>query len=334
VKKSKYPRLRSHTRKGKAGQVWTWWTYDMRPEGGTEISLGSDYAIALEKWHKLHHHIPMTRGTVQEAIDKWREDCLPTYNDKTRGDYARQLARIEAVFGPAAWHEVTLPALRQYLDKRSAKTQGNREMSVLSIVWGKARLWGMTTLPWPAQGVKGWKNEEQARGFEVTDALFDAVYSKADRVLRDAMDIATATGMRITDVRTVAMPADGRIRLNANKTGKAAYFVVSESPVLADLVKRREAMKASATTLLVSDRGLPVSYRRLRDRFEDARAKAAEAFPQLAEGIRSMILRDMRKRAASLAHDDQSASELLQHSSPALTRKHYQTAGRKLKAVR
>ena len=334
MKKSKYPRLRSHTRKGKSGQVWTWWTYDMRPEGGTEISLGSDYAIALEKWHKLYHHIPMTRGTVQEAIDKWREDCLPKYKDKTRDDYARQLARVEAVFGPAAWHEVTLPALRQYLDKRSAKTQGNREMSVLSIVWGKARMWGMTSLPWPAQGVKGWKNEEQARDFEVTDALFDAVYSRADRVLRDAMDIATATGMRITDVRTVAMPADGRIRLSANKTGKAAYFVVSESPVLADLVKRREAMKASATTLLVSDRGLPVSYRRLRDRFEEARAEAAKAFPALADGIKGMILRDMRKRAADLAEDDGHASKLLQHSSESVTRKHYRTKGAKLKAVR
>ena len=334
MKKSKYPRLRSHTRKGKSGQVWTWWTYDMRPEGGTEISLGSDYAIALEKWHKLYHHIPMTRGTVQEAIDKWREDCLPKYKDKTRDDYARQLARVEAVFGPAAWHEVTLPALRQYLDKRSAKTQGNREMSVLSIVWGKARMWGMTSLPWPAQGVKGWKNEEQARDFEVTDALFDAVYSRADRVLRDAMDIATATGMRITDVRTVAMPADGRIRLSANKTGKAAYFVVSESPVLADLVKRREAMKASATTLLVSDRGLPVSYRRLRDRFEEAREEAAKAFPKLADGIRGMILRDMRKRAADLAEDAGHASRLLQHSSESVTRKHYRTKGAKLKAVR
>lgn len=334
MKKSKYPRLRSHTRKGKSGQVWTWWTYDMRPEGGTEISLGSDYATALEKWHKLYHHIPMTRGTVQEAIDKWREDCLPGYGTKTRDDYARQLARVEAVFGPAAWHEVTLPALRQYLDKRTAKTQGNREMSVLSIVWGKARLWGMTSLPWPAHGVKGWKNDESARDFDVTDELFAAVYSKADRVLRDAMDIATATGMRITDVRTVAMPADGRIRLNASKTGKGAYFVVAESPVLAELVKRREAMKASATTLLVSDRGLPVSYRRLRDRFDEARAKAAEAFPQLAKGIRAMILRDMRKRAAALATDDQSASELLQHSSAAVTRKHYQTAGKKLKAVR
>lgn len=334
MKKSKYPRLRSHTRRGKSGQVWTWYTYDMRPEGGTEISLGNDFAAAVEKWHKLHNQIPLTKGLVQEAIEKWRESCLPEYKDKTREDYARQLGRIEAVFGQAAWHEVTLPDLRAYLDKRTAKTQGNRELSVLSIVWGKARVWGMTTMPWPAAGVKDWKNVEKARAFEVTDQLFAAVYSKADRVLRDAMDIATATGMRLTDVRTVAMPADGRLRFRAGKTSKAAYFVVAESPVLSALVRRREEMGAPSTTLLVTERGLPVSARRLRERYDEARVLAAEAFPQLAEQINAMYLRDMRKRAADLADDVKEAASLLQHSSTALTEKHYRGVGTKLKAVR
>lgn len=334
MKRSKYPRFRTHTRKGKGGQVWVWYAYDMRPDGGTEISLGSDYAAALEKWHKLHNQIPMTKGLVQEAINRWREQCLPEYRDKTREDYGRQLTRIEAVFGQAAWHEVTLPAMREYLDKRTAKTQGNRELSVLSIVWGKARLWGMTTLPWPAHGVKDWKNPEGARTFEVTDALFDAVYSQADRVLRDAMDIATATGMRLTDVRTVALPVDGRLRFRAGKTSKAAYFVVAESPVLSALVERRMEMDAPATTLLVSERGLPVSARRLRERYDEAREKAAEAFPKLADQIRAMYLRDMRKRAADLVDDVGEASKLLQHSSESLTAKHYRTRGTKLKAVR
>lgn len=334
MKRSKYPRLRSHTRKGKSGQVWTWYTYDMRPEGGTEISLGNDWNSAVEKWHKLHNHIPMTKGLVQEAIERWRETCLPEYKEKTRGDYARQLARIEAVFGQAAWHEITLPALCEYLAKRTAKTQGNRELAVLSIIWNRAKLWGMTSLPWPPGTVKNWKNPEKARAFEVTDDLFAAVYSKADRVLRDAMDIATATGMRLTDVRTVAMPVDGKLRFRAGKTSKAAYFVVAESPVLSALVKRREEMGAPSTTLLVTERGLPVSARRLRERYDEARALAAEAFPQLAEQIGAMYLRDMRKRASQLAGGLEEAAILLQHSSTAITGKHYVTGGVKLKAVR
>lgn len=335
MKPSKYPRLRVKISRGKSGQVWTHYTYDMRGTGKPDVRLGTDRDRAIEQWHKLHNDLPLTIGTLQQAFDKWRADVLPTYTvAETRKSYARQLARIEPVFGRAAWHEVTLPGLRQYLDLRKAKTQGNRELSVLSIIWGKARLWGMTSLPWPAAGVKDWKNTEQAREFEVTDELFAAVYEHADRILRDCMDIATATGMRITDARTVRMPVDGRLRFRAGKTGKWAYFDVAQSPVLTALLERRNAMQADCVMLLTTDTGRQVSPTMLRDRWDLARERASAAYPALAEQIGAMYLRDMRKRAADLADDDESASKMLQHSSVKLTRDHYRTRATKLKAVR
>ena len=193
---NKYPRLRTHTRKGKSGQVWTWWTYDQRPHG-PEISLGRDYVKALEQWDLLHNKKPLTIGRVQQAIDQWRAEVLPTYESaETRKGYTKQLARVEAWCGNKAWYEITLPAMRQYLHKRSAKTQGNREMAVLSILWSYARMEGMTELQWPANGVKDWKNEEHEREFEVTDELFAAVYGHGDQILKDCMDIATTTGKK------------------------------------------------------------------------------------------------------------------------------------------
>lgn len=335
MKKSKYPRLRTIIRKGKNGQAYVYYTYDMRGEGKPDVRLGTDYAEAIRQWEQLHNHLPLTRGLLQEAFDRFRERELPKYeNAETRRSYEKHLRHLEPVFGATAWHDITLPILRQYLDRRSAKTQGNREMALLSIIWGKARLWGMTALPWPAAGVKNWKNEEQAREFEVTDALFDAVYQQADRVLRDCMDIATATGMRLTDARTVRMPVDGKLRFRAGKTGKWAYFEVSQSPVLAALVKRREAMKAYSVMLLTTDTGRQVSARMLRDRYDEARDKAALANPKLATEIRAMYLRDMRKRAADLADDVEQASKLLQHSSTKVTKVHYRTKDTELKAVR
>ena len=144
---NKYPRLRSHTQKGKNGQVWVWYSYDQRPNG-PEISLGSDYAKALEQWELLHNKKPLTIGRVQEAIDRWRAEVLPTYeNLESRKQYAKQLKRVEEWCGQKAWYDITLPAMRQYLKRRSAKTQGNREMSVLSILWGFAKMEGMTELP-------------------------------------------------------------------------------------------------------------------------------------------------------------------------------------------
>lgn len=339
-KLTKYPRLRTKVYRSKGGQAYVYYVYDMRPEGKPDVRLGKDYARALEMWDQLRNKVPLTIGRLEEAFARWEADELPGYsNAETRRGYSKSLRFIRPVFGGMTWDEVDLPALRLYLDKRTAATQGNREMSLLQIIWGKARLWGMTRLPWPGQGVKNWKNKESAREFEVTDRLFAAVYAQGDQVLRDCMDIASATGMRITDARTVRMPVDGVITLRASKTRKAAKFVVSESPVLSALVARREAMKAHCVMLLTTPTGRAVSYRMLNDRWDAARDKAALQLEEAGDTetgklIRSMWLRDMRSLAADLATDLKEASKLLQHSSEAVTAKHYRTKATQLRAVR
>ena len=332
----KYPRLRTKTYKGKGGQSWAYYVYDMRGTGKKDVRLGTDYAQALQQWHKLHNHIPLTVGRIQEAIDKWRDEVLPTYESRnTRNQYRSYLLNIESAFGQMAWHEVEVSTLQTYLSKRSAKVSANRELAVLSVVWGQARKWGMTKEIYPATGLKNFRNKEVGRQVEVTDEMFAAIYEHADRVLRDAMDIATATGMRITDVRTVLMPVDGKLKFRASKTAKWAYFDVSQSPVLSALVKRREASKAHCVMLLASDTGRQVSEWMLcESRWNKAKKAAILAYPKLKDQLSGLYLRDLRKRAADLADDMESAARLLQHSTTKLTEKHYRTKPTQLKAVR
>lgn len=339
-KLTNYPRLRTKVYKGKGGQAYVYYVYDMRPDGKPDVRLGKDYDQAVRIWDQLHNQVPLTIGRLEEAFKRWEADALPGYsNPETRRGYAKSLRFIRPVFGGMTWDEVDLPALRLYLDKRTAATQGNREMSLLQIIWGRARLWGMTRLPWPGQGVKNWKNKESAREFEITDRLFSAVYVQGDQVLRDCMDIASATGMRITDARTVCMPVEGVITLRANKTRKTATFFVADSPVLSALVTRREAMKAHCVMLLTTVTGRAVTYRMLRDRWDAARDKAAlhaeqAGYVETGTLIRAMYLRDMRSLAADLAPDLTAAAKLLQHSSEAVTQRHYRTQAVKLRAVR
>lgn len=336
-----YPRLRSHSRKRKSGKVATYYFYDMRPEGKPDVPLGTDHAKALEKWDEIHNRAPRIKGTLQEAFERWREEVLPTYRASTRRDYTQLLDTIEKVFGPATWDGIELLTLRDYLKKRSAKTRGNREMSMLSIVWNWARLEGLTKLPFPAAGLgrSRWKNKEKARTFEVTDELFDAVYGDADQVLRDCMDLASATGMRLTDCRTILLPKGDLLRLDASKTGKAADFDISLSQVLPELLARRRAVKTTTLMLLVTPTGRPVSAGMLRDRWDLARLRAGIRAKianddELADQIAAMWLRDMRKRAADLAEDEDEASKLLQHSDKRLVRVHYRTKATRLKPVR
>lgn len=339
---TKYPRLRTKIYKGRNGQAYVYYTYDMRPEGKPDIRLGKDYESAIAQWDELHNRHPQTIGRLEEAFKRWEENELDTYTSiETRKGYAKNLRTIRPVFGQMAWDEVTLPALRQYLDLRSAKTQGNREMALLRIIWGKALLWGMTRTPWPAAGVRNWKNKEGARTFEVTDALFHAVYQQADQVLRDCMDIASATGLRITDVRTLRMPEEGGLAIThrASKTGKSVRYSVAQSQVLSAIVGRRSAMAAYSPMLLCTHTGRAVSMRMLRERWEEARDKAAlqamqEGKEDLSRAIRAMFLRDMRSRAADLAQDIDEASRLLQHSSKSVTERHYRTRAEDIKPVR
>lgn len=338
MKKTKHPRLRAKSYKTKAGRILTYYIYDMRGTGDKDVRLGTDYAEAVDQWQKLHNDIPLTIGRIQQAIDKWRSDVLPNYEvANTRAQYKSYLLNIESAFGQMAWHEVRISTLLLYLEKRTAKTAANREMAVFALVWKKAKFWEMTDLLWPAEGLTGsdWKNKEKPRIVEVSDEMFEAVYTHADQILRDAMDIATATGMRITDVRTIRMPVDGKLRFKASKTGKWAYFDVSQSPVLSAMVARREASKHPCVMLLSSDTGRAVSEWMLSEnRWNTAKAAAIKDNRHLKDVLSGLFLRDLRKRAADLADDMESASKLLQHSSTKLTENHYRTKPTKLKAVR
>lgn len=342
---NKYPNLRSHTRKRKSGRVITYYFYDRRREGDADIALGTDYAQAVAKWEEIRQGGPRIVGTLEEAFGAWETDkdtgLLSYENAETRDGYGKCLRKLRPVFGPAAWESVELVHLTGYLRRRTAKTRGNREMALLQIIWNWARKEGYTSVHWPAAGLEKsrWKNPENAREFEVTDDLFEAVYQAGDQVLQDAMDIATATGMRIKDTIGVPLPDGDLLRLQANKTGKKADFDVSLSEVLPGLIRRRRAVRAHHLMLLSTPTGRPVTYPMLRSRWEFAREWAAlnadaAGEVQLAEAIRAMILRDMRKRAGDLSESDEAASQLLQHSSVNLTRKHYRTKVARLRPVR
>jgi integrase len=331
---SKHPKLRVHVKRGKSGQVWTSYSYDMRGTGEKDIPLGRDLAAALKKWDELHNERPRTAGTLEEAFRRWESEVLPNYeSDETRKGYAKNLRKIRPVMGAATWDAVTLPDLKEYLRKRTGKTQANREVSLLSVIWNWARTEGLTDLPWPAHGMtrSKWKNAESARDVEVSDEAFEAIYKHADEILRDAMDLATATGLRVKDVLGMLMTdfRQDELRAKAGKTGKRATFPLAQSDVLPRLIEKRKTSKALHLYMLTAPNGHQVSYRMLNDRFVKARAAAAKELPECA----GLVLRDMRKRAAQLAEDLDEASKLLQHSSKAVTRKHYR-GGDRIRPVR
>jgi hypothetical protein len=328
-KTSKHPRFRVNIRRGKGGQVWTSYSFDMRGTGRPDVSLGSDYAAALVEWAKLRDNIPRVRGTIEEAFERWEREELPRYaNDTTRRNYAQNLRKLRPVFGPATWDGVRVSTIAEYLRKRTAKVQANREKALLSVIWGKAREWELTALPFPAYKMR-LKNPEHAQDVEVTQAAFDAVYRHAPQFLQDAMDLASSTGLRVRDciALRVTDSRDGVVRVVANKTGKRAQFGTAGS-VLQGLIERRAAQKPPHIFLLTHG-NMQVTERMLTDAWARARAKALPDCPE----VEGLMLRHMRKFAAQQAGSLQEAQQLLQHGSAATTARHYR-GSEKLRPVR
>jgi integrase len=332
-KKTKYPRLRTHVKKGRNGQVWTSWWFDMRGTGERDIPLGTDYAKALEKWGDLYHKRKRIAGTLEEAFLAWEKEELPKRQKETARGYAKSLKIIRPVFGPARWDQISLKTLKDYLRQRTAKTQANREVALLSVIWNWARTEDLTKLPYPAHDMKRakWMNKEAPRERDISDDAFDAIYQHADGVLRSALDIATATGLRVRDVLGLRLSdvRGGKLVVAASKTRKRAEFDIGASVVLPALIEARKANHTAEHLFLLAHGKKPVSEGMLNRRFAKARKAAAVEHPDVA----NLVLRDMRKRAGQLAGSVQEASALLQHSSLSVTRKHY-TGGEKLKPVR
>lgn len=339
----KYPRLRSHTRKRSSGRVKVYYFYDMRIEGKPDIPLGSDFDEAVKRWDEIHNRKPRISGTLEEAFEAWEidedEGLLSYDNKETRRGFSKNLKQLRPVFGPATWDQVDLAVLKGYLKRRTAKTQGNREMSLLSIIWNWSRTERYTALPWPAAGMErsGWKNAEKPRRMKVADPVYDAIYYEGDQALRDCMALGSATGMRLTDCINVLMPKGDTLHLEASKTGKEAEWDLSLSATLPGLLRRRRGLSADHLMLLSTPGGERVTLRMLRTRWDIARERAAvKAYigndDELGRAIRALYLRDMRKRAAQMSESLEAASELLQHDNKRLTEKHY-GAVRRLKPV-
>ncbi len=327
-KKAQYPGLRARIRKGKSGKVWTGY-YFCAPGQKGEIPLGSNWDIALKEWDRLRNHMPTIRGTLAEAFDRFEKEVLETKNPANKRDYKQHLKLLRKVFDPAGWATITRPVLQRYLDKRTAKPQGVKEIKLLGYVWEYAKNWGMTQRDNP---IRGWRiGSALVREVEVTDEAFDALYAAGDQVLRDAMDLMTATGIRLGDVLKVQI-TDVRgdvLRIKAGKTGKVSEFVIAGS-VLERIIADRKKSKALHFKLLTTEKGKEVTPATLRKRYEAARVKAAEKVPEVA----TLFLRDMRKRAANLSATDDDAARLLQHSNKAITNTHYRTRGERVRPVR
>lgn len=336
------PRMIARTRLLKSGKTWTGYYYNGRDEHGKrrEIPLGTDLDEARIEWARLERkNVPNLQRLMGPIFDRYEREIIPGKSHRTQKDNAAELKNLRAAFDNAPIDAITPHVIAQYRDARSAKTRGNREIALLSHVFNIAREWGLTDKENPCARVR--RNKETPRDYYAGNDVWTAVYQQACQELRDAMDMAYLTGQRPADALkpTTADLSHEYMQVHQGKTGKRLRIRLREGETLTglgafieSLLERRALAGIKTSTLITNPSGLRLSTRMLRNRWDEARAKAAIEADQrgdtaLAIRIRQFQFRDIRPKAATEIEDISHASKLLGHTKEEITRRVYRRIG-------
>lgn len=324
----------------------TYYYFDAGGKPRREIPLGSDYVLAVKKWTELQSHEQEAEvADFNQLADKYERDVIPTKAKSTQATNRYDLKHLRQFFGgttPAPLNQIKPHHIHKLLEHHKAHpTTANRLKRLFSHMFNMARAWGYTDKENPVKGITGF--ELEGRDYDVTDAVFKAVWMAGSWPLRDAMDLAYLTGQRPGDTvsMTVRDIVDGKIAIKQAKTKKKLRILVEgELKTLIDRIEKRKAVyKIYSASLIVNERGMPMTQGVLATHFEDAREAAAKvaATPEVAAEIRKMWFYDLRAKAADDTadkSDEQTAANLLGHDSVATTRKHYLRRGKVVKPTK
>ena len=342
------PRMIRRIRKGTTGKIWVAYYYNGRDAAGKrkEIPLGTDLDQAKIEWARLERKTPPKPNHLMAYVfDRYEKEIIPGKSIRTQSDNHKELKQLRKAFESAPIESITPQVVAQYRDARTAKVRANREIALLSHTFTIAREWGLTDKANPCFGVR--RNKERPRDYYAGEIVWNAVYSEAAQELKDAMDLAYLTGQRPADVLKIAATDlnNGFLLIGQGKTEKRLRLRLEDAGIqsglstfIDELLERRTLCGVKTSTLITNSSGLRMSQQMLRNRWDDAREKAAikvatDGDPALAASIRQFQFKDIRPKAASeieLTH----ASRLLGHSTEEMTKKVYRRVGEIVKPTK
>lgn len=352
-----------HLRSMKKASGKVYFYYDAGGRPRKLIPLGDDYVKAVQQWAELAAEAPTAEAiTFKDVADRYTQEVIPTKAPRTQEDNLKELVNLLHAFGSAPIEEIEPHHVRSYLKWRSTKrtvtvydkhlgrdvekvfgaeTRANREKALLSHIWNFARSSGITALPNPCTGIKGFA--EPGRDVYTEDEVFAALWDIAPQPMQDAMDLAYLTGQRPADVLKISetdINKDDTLTVVQNKRkGKVKLRISLRNAdgtqndlgiVIQRIITNKKTHKVRSLQLICNEKGGALTYSALDNRFEGLREKAAEAAEAkgdkaLAESIREFQFRDLRAKAGTDKADSTSLDEAkrqLGHTNVKMTEKY------------
>lgn len=346
------PRLLRRVKTLASGATWTGYYYNSRAPDGrrVEIPLGSDLTAAKRQWAELEAQgaapspaLDPAR-TVGALLDRYERDIICRKAPATQKANRRALGFLRKIFATAPIGAVTPQHIAQYRDARrdTAPVAANRELSLFSHVFTKAREWGLLNGPNPCQGVE--RLPERPRDYYLDAGVWAALHAAAAPELQDAMDLAYLTGQRPADVLRMRLSdiQDGALEVRQAKTGHKLRILldVQGQPTdlgrLIDRLRTRPRAVGSFYLVALPATGRPLTAVMLQRRMGQARAAAMAAAQDTAlrDRIAQAQFRDIRPKAASEIASLADAADLLGHTGPEITSRVYTRIGKTVKPTR
>lgn len=272
------------------------------------IKLGSDPVEAMRQYRRLiGKNSPA--GTVGKMLDDHLRAIVGSVKASSLAQYQVYGAHLHRVFGDMAIDGVTQFDVLKYLDV-CPRTSGPGEMSLLNQAYTRAMRTGLVTFN-PCLGARSGRKRPK-RDRLISDAELRAVVVHASPILRVAIDLAYATGLRVSDMIALRWDQfdDGGI-VRAKKNGNRQRFVVTED--LREILDRAKALQGKLASMYVlCGRGRqPIARQTVGDWWRDARTKA---------GVTDAHWHDLRAKAGTDAHElGMDATEFLGHTNQRTT---------------
>ena len=292
----------------------------------TEFFLGRTLP---EAYHAYSHRINQLSAikTVSQLLDRYAVDVIPTKAPATQKGNYRQIKNLIGVFGHMIINSITPMLVYQYIDKRGAKTEGKREIALLSHAYTKAVQWGyMNIHPFKGQlRLEGSKpRNRQIEDWEIEEAL-----TQANKMIAAYIPLKILTGLRKADLLTLRMndlKEDGihvTPRKTANSTNKK--IIITWTPTLRAAVDNAEKARPKITAYLFCTReGKPY--------FDDSKGSSS-GFNSIWQRFMKKVIDNTNVKERFTEHDLRAkttdnidlehAQKLLAHSNPATTKKIY-----------
>lgn len=260
----------------------------------TYCRLAPDWATAYAKYLDLEG--PQDRArTVGQALTHYCQAVLPGKAAATQREYKRYAKRLQEVFGDSLLGAIDSSHIAQYLRKRTAPKEANREASMLSSVYQEAMAQGWVSSN-PCRGVR--RNPESASDIIPTASEIDRLLLAAGPQMRAILDVELLTAARKKDLLSIRLAdwSDEGLHLVQSKTG--ARLLYERMPELEAAVARAKGLRRRVGSLyLFAGRlGQPITESGFDTVWQKLRAKAGVRHELTFHSLRAYVITEAERR--------------------------------------